>query len=154
VQENTPAGAEARPRLVASARGIRHDWRMSKPLAIRLAATAVACIVAAWFALGAVQARDTNRADAILSSSQTLTAGQASTVSSLLRTAGTLNPDTEVEVLRGQLELAQGDKAKAMRTFERVARREPENIVPLAWLGRMGDLQAVARIAKLEPPVR
>lgn len=97
---------------------------------LRVALVLGAAAIAAWFGLGWVQSRDTGRAQALLSTSR-LTPGQARRVGSLLSTAGTLNPDRTVDILRAQLASDRHDYARAVAILESVTRAEPLNF--LAW---------------------
>jgi hypothetical protein len=97
----------------------------------RAAASLVALLVCAWFALGARQAVDTSRASALLGGGRRLTAREAARARSLLSSAGTLNPDRSVELLRGQLAVDQHRYAVGERIFETVTRSEPLNLQ--AW---------------------
>jgi predicted Zn-dependent protease len=98
-------------------------------MAVARAALAVFAVIAcAWFALGIRQAHDTNQAQAIVSGQQSLTAGQAAHVDSLLKAAGTLNPDLQIDLLRGEAALLRHDRPRAMRSFESIVHREPDNL--------------------------
>jgi hypothetical protein len=122
----------------------------------------LALAACAWFALGIEQARDTDRATAILSSSAPLSPATASHVRSLLATAGTLNPDLTIDLLRGRLALLQHDPSSAVAIFERATRREPQNLdawVALAQATLHGTNAAVieraaANIARLDPRIK
>jgi hypothetical protein len=92
---------------------------------------AVAVAACAWFALGARQAVDTNRASALIGGPSPLSPGEARHARSLLSSAGTLNPDLTPDILRGELALQQGQDAAAERNLESVTRREPLNLE--AW---------------------
>lgn len=123
----------------------------------RALAALVAIVVAAWFALDVVQARDLNSASNEIARGSTLTAQQARHVDSLLDTAGVLNPDKQVTLLRSTVDFERGDRAAAVRLALGAARAEPE--YAQAWLQLVhvstGYLAAVAlqRIAKLAPPI-
>lgn len=96
-------------------------------LILRCAIFTGAAIVAAWFALGWVQARDLGRAQALLSSSR-LSASQASEVAALLNTAGNLNPDRTVDVAWAQLAASQNNPERAVTILQRVTQAEPDNL--------------------------
>lgn len=100
------------------------------PLLLRWAMITGAAIVAAWFGLGWIQARDLGRAQALVSASR-LSPGQARDAASLLKTAGDLNPDQSVRVAQAQLAVAQHKPGAAVTILERVTRTEPENLE--AW---------------------
>jgi predicted Zn-dependent protease len=120
----------------------------------------VSLVVCAWFVLSIRQAQATTAASAIVTGTSRLPAAQAEHVASLLSSAQTLNPDRQVDVLRGELELGQGDRVAARRILEQVVAREPENVLAWEWLARasVGDLRefylAAYRIRQLLPPVR
>lgn len=99
-------------------------------LIVRWAMFTGAAIVAAWFALGWVQARDLGRAEALVSASS-LSPSQAREAASLLNTAGDLNPDRTVDITRAELATRQHDPARAVTIAEQVTRAEPENLE--AW---------------------
>lgn len=117
----------------------------------------VAVVACAWFALGARQAHEVARATIIIV--ERPTAAQAQTATSLLESAGTLNPDLEVDVLRGRLALDRGELPTARRILEGVVRREPKNLEAWIWLARASGgapstfVLAVKRVASLLPKV-
>lgn len=127
----------------------------------RIAALAIGCVAVlacAWYALGAVQAINTSRATALLSG-RPISPRRAAEVRSLLDTAGTLNPDQTVNLLRGQLAYAQGHVSQARRIFVSVTQAEPQNLQ--AWLQLAYHSQstryfllALSRVDQLLPPVR
>ncbi len=118
----------------------------------------LALATCAWFGLAAVQATDTNRATAVLSGGP-VTPRLAAQARSWLATAGTLNPDQTVNILRGELAYAEGHQARSMQILNSVARAEPQNLQ--AWLAlahRAGHypklfLEALRRISGLLPPL-
>jgi predicted Zn-dependent protease len=122
----------------------------------------LAVVVCAWFALGIRQTRDTARATAIIASAASAngpSAAQASHVRSLLKAAGTLNPDKQLGVLRGQLALLQGNNRSAARILEGVVAQEPLNVEAWVYLARAAFNVnrhefgiAAQRIAQLDPP--
>ncbi len=121
----------------------------------------LAVVVCAWFALGIRQTRDTAQATAIIASAPTPSAAQAAHARSLLRAAGTLNPDLQVDVLRGRLALLRGDDRGAARILESVVHREPLNVAAWVYLARAAFRVnrhefgiAAQRIALLDPPQR
>lgn len=97
---------------------------------LRLAPALAAVAVAAWFGLGWVQARDTQRA-ATLVSAANLSPAQAQAATSLLSSAGTLNPDRAVDLLRAQLASDQHHNRQALAILRSVTRAEPLNFE--AW---------------------
>ena len=128
------------------------------PLRWLLAAGAV--VLCAWFALGTVQAHDENRATALIDGSGTPSPALTARILNLLDTAGTLNPDRDIALLRSQAQTRAGRDAAAVRTAEGVARAEPLNIdawTVLAFAAQPID-PAEARLARahqarLAPPV-
>jgi hypothetical protein len=118
---------------------------------------AVALVACAWFALGARQAIDTQRATAIVSQGRMATIAQERKVSSLVHAARFLNPDREPDLLLATAELEHGEQARARRLFESVARSEPQNLE--AWVGlaeassdnRALYAYALGRVRALEP---
>jgi hypothetical protein len=132
--------------------------RLGTPSLAGLALLAV--VGAAWFALGIRQADGLARAATILGSTRRqLTPGQVAEVRSALAEAAPLDPDRSVELDRSLLELDRGRQAAALRTAERVARSEPQNI--RAWIDvalassrdRREFLIALERIHRLEPRI-
>ncbi|HWJ50969.1 MAG TPA: hypothetical protein VNR42_08115 [Solirubrobacteraceae bacterium] len=125
---------------------------------LRVALGIVALVVCAWFELGIRQAHDTAAATAIVTAHpQTASAAQTRKVESLLHAAGQLNPDVEVDLLRGRIVLAGGDPAGARRIIAAVTRAEPRNLE--AWLtlasastdSRPSFLNALEHVRRLEP---
>jgi predicted Zn-dependent protease len=113
--------------------------------------------VCAWFVLAIRQAHDTSKASSIVSGTGSLTAAQAAHAGSLLDAAGTLNPDREVELLRGQVLLGRQQRPRALRLLEGVTRDEPLNL--RAWVllaeSAFGNGPVIARaeheLATLDP---
>jgi hypothetical protein len=104
---------------------------MSRLLVVLLS-VAAALVVCAWFALGIRQADDVDAATAIITARAPLTPGQAGHARALLRQAGKLNPDTNVDLLASQLALREGVASRARAIARDVTRSEPQNIQ--AWL--------------------
>lgn len=128
-------------------------------LAARVPAVLVAIIVAGWFGLGTQQTHSLNAAEAILANANGLNRGQARHVSSLLSSAATLNPDRQVDVLRGDLASIEGHRAPAARIFLAIVHSEPQNVV--AWYDLANATanphtltQALRQIAKLAPDIK
>lgn len=120
----------------------------------------VALIACAWFAIGIRDAEDTDQAAAILSASGHPGPAAARRADSLLDAAGLLNPDRQIDLLRGQLALQIGHAAVARKIFLRVTREEPQNILAWSWLGRAAQprsrLQTLAffHVVALAPPIK
>jgi uncharacterized protein HemY len=125
----------------------------------RVALVACALVACAWFALGIRQAHQIARATSIVSLPRPPTAAQARGADSLLRSAATLNPDLEVDVLRGRLARARGDLPAARRILRSVVSREPDNVEAWIWLARASNGSpatfrlAVRRVEQLIRPV-
>ena len=126
---------------------------------LTVALAIVAAIAAAWFAVAIRQATDLSQASTLVTGTSRLAPSQTRHARALLQSAGQLNPDTQVDILRGELDLGQGDRAAARRILERVVAQEPDNAVAWEWLARAspGDLRefyaAAFRIRQLVPPV-
>ncbi len=127
---------------------------------MRASMVVLAVLVCAWFALAARAAHDTARATAIVSDPGRLTAVQAVHARSLLDAAGTLNPDTSVDLLRAQVALERHQNGAAVRIIENVTDREPMNLqawvaLARATLNRNPTLLelAVRNIGRLAPNV-
>jgi predicted Zn-dependent protease len=123
----------------------------------RVAIVSAAVIVCLWFALGARQAIDLSRATAITQGSSALSPGQARRADELLSAASTLNPDRQVDVVRGIVALARNQSSLATTILRRVTREEPMNLqgwvyLAQADLGHGGEFKhAVAQIGFLDP---
>jgi Flp pilus assembly protein TadD len=121
----------------------------------------LAVAAGAWFVLGWFQARDTQRAANLLAGGS-LSAAQVQQTESLLDSAGTLNPDLTVDILRGKLAADRNEDALAVRTLQSVTSREPLNLtawVQLAFIAeRAGDktiaATAFVRARELLPPLK
>jgi hypothetical protein len=120
---------------------------------------ALALVVCAWFALGARQAVDTQRANAIVSQGSTASAAQVRRVASLVHAARFLNPDEQPNVLLGQIEIERGDLKRARRILGAVTKGEPQNVQGWRWLAvSSGAYDALyysagLHIRELAPPV-
>lgn len=108
----------------------------------RVALAGLALLCCAWFALGARQAHELAKATAIVGPGRPLSGQQVTEARQALGAAGTLNPDQEVDVLRGELAIDQGQLAEARRILFGVIRREPKLLA--AW-------QAYARASVHDP---
>jgi cytochrome c-type biogenesis protein CcmH/NrfG len=114
----------------------------------RLAALIVAALACAWFVLGVRQARDTAAATKLVNSPR-LSSSDARAAQSLLTSAGTLNPDRQVELLRAELALREREPARSLRLAEEVVRREPLNIEAWVVLARAAFKENDAPLLKL-----
>jgi predicted Zn-dependent protease len=123
----------------------------------RIALLAGALIVAAWFALGGSQADEINTVTSMLASSPHLSSAQASRADGLLASAGVLNPDRNVTLLRGQVALQVGHVGEAQRLIGQVTSAEPDNIdawdeTAHAYGGNVRIARhAYAELARLDP---
>ena len=122
----------------------------------RVVAISLAVVACAWFALATQQAREVSRATAIAEGPGSLRARQAEQADSLLASASTLNPDRQIDLLRGLVALDRSQRARAIEIFQRLTRAEPLNVnawVDLARAG-LGDSamvdRAVVNIARLD----
>jgi predicted Zn-dependent protease len=117
-----------------------------------------AILVCAWFAIGVRQARDVDHATALLSAGSHISGSDAARAASLLHSAGQLNPDRQVDVLRAQLATERGDRRSAEGILGGVVAAEPMNATAWVALARSatngGTLRlAFRRLAVLVPPV-
>jgi predicted Zn-dependent protease len=95
-----------------------------------------AIIVAAWFALGIRQAHDLAAATALVDSVKHLTAADARRANALLDSAGQLNPDRQVQIMRARVVLDTGDRELAERILAPVVRSEPQNADAWFWVAQ------------------
>ena len=126
---------------------------------VRAALIATSVVVCAWFALGAVEVHDQNRATALLSIPGIPPKARTAQILHLLDDAGRLNPDRTIDLLRAQAHIVADQRAIAEREALAVVRDEPKNIY--AWIvvaiAAVHDpavlQQAVAQRRALAPPV-
>jgi len=119
-------------------------------------ATVSGLVVCAWFALGIRQATDQSRAQAIIAAGPPSPA-EARRARQLLNSAGTLNPDRQIDLDRSALLNQTGRRLAARRIALGVARAEPQNLA--AWLAvgaTVGDnrrlgLAIIAHVLELDP---
>jgi Tfp pilus assembly protein PilF len=128
--------------------------------AARVAIAALAVAACAWFVIGVIQSNNESRATALIDGSGTPTPAQTAQIQDWLDTAGTLNPDRNIDLLRAQAEVRAGQSAKALVLMKRVVRDEPRNADAWVVFGFAAQAQspALARMAhaqvlKLAPPV-
>jgi hypothetical protein len=125
---------------------------------VRVVGLGIALLACAWFVLAARQAHEVDQATAIVSASAPVSTAQAKHAAALLHSAGTLNPDREVDILRAQLDVDQENRAAARAILGRVVADEPENLE--AWLelarASVGDVRefftAAIHVHELAPP--
>ncbi len=128
--------------------------------AARLAIAALAVAACAWFVIGVIQSDNESRATAAINGGGTPTPAQTAQIEHWLDSAGTLNPDRNIDLLRAQAEVRAGQSAKALALMKRVVRDEPRNADAWIVFGFAAQSQspALARLAhaevlKLAPPV-
>jgi hypothetical protein len=121
----------------------------------------LAVLVCAWFVVGIRQTHDINQASAIITAAGTPSAAASAHAGSLLTSAGWLNPDSEVDVLRGRLALLNNDAGQAEGIFAEVTRSEPMNLeawVLLAQATLHGNHavfeHAIGEISRLDPTIK
>jgi hypothetical protein len=113
----------------------------------------------AWFAVSIRQANGVQAASSLITGTTRLPPATAGRAANDLSSARLLNPDTQVDVLRAELDLGQGHAVAARRILERVVAKEPENAVAWEWLARAsaGKVRelflAGLHIRQLVPPV-
>jgi predicted Zn-dependent protease len=128
--------------------------------AARFAIAALAAAACAWFVIGVIQSNNESRATALIDGSGAPTPAQTAQIQDWLDTAGTLNPDRNIDLLRAQAAVRAGQSAKALVLMKRVVRDEPRNADAWIVFGFAAQAQspALARMAhaqvlKLAPPV-
>jgi predicted Zn-dependent protease len=88
-----------------------------------------------------------------------LTPAQARSATAALSSAGHLNPDSTVDVLRAELAYTEGHQPEAVRILVSVVHREPDNVAAWAQLaaatarGPLFQL-AIRNVARLDPKIR
>jgi predicted Zn-dependent protease len=119
---------------------------------VRASLLILSLVACAWFVLGSRQAVDTQRATAIVSGAGSIDGADAARAATLLRAAGTLNPDRTLDILRGQLLIERNQPRAAERILRGVTRDEPMNLVAWAQLAIAAtnghDSQTASRAAR------
>jgi predicted Zn-dependent protease len=124
---------------------------------VRSAMTLVAIAACAWFVVGIRQAHEIDSATAIVMQGRSAGPAQLAKAGRLLASAGFFNPDREVDILRGRLEIAQSHSQRAVRILQGVTHSEPLDLEGWIWLAgaSLGDRHeleiALAHLAKLDP---
>jgi hypothetical protein len=118
----------------------------------------LAIAICGWFFVGIREARDVDRATALLSAGTTIERSDGARVSSLLDGASLLNPDRQVDMLRARLDDERGRHAQAERVLRGVVSAEPMNVAAWALVAQSATNGATlrlayARIEVLEPQV-
>jgi hypothetical protein len=117
----------------------------------------VALAACAWFAVGIRQAQGVARATSIAEAGGAARPGQLAAAASDLRAAAFLNPDQEVNILRGRVAILRGNLRRAREILGTVTRSEPMNLEAWIWfiganLGNPPEARAgTARLAQLDP---
>src|SRR5581483_11342184 len=125
-----------------------HGSERISAMAVGRALIAVLAVAAcAWFVLGYVQAHETARAQSIVVGAGRLTAAQQRSAADALSSAGRLNPDSTVDILRAELAYAEGHHPQAVRILESVVHREPDNVAAWAQLAAATARGPIFRLA-------
>jgi predicted Zn-dependent protease len=122
----------------------------------RVLCVLIAVVACAWFVLGIRQANDLSAAQSIVNSSSRPTPAQAARATSLLKRAGTLNPDASVQITQAQLLIEDSELSAARGVLAPVVAREPDNVQVWAVFARAayGTEQAqtaINALVKLDP---
>lgn len=123
----------------------------------RAACALFAVLAVAWFVLGIHQAHDLNAATNIANQGTRISAADARKVVSLVKSARTLNPDRQLDIVEGQAVLEGGAPGLAMGILLPVTRDEPRNVGGWLWLAHAaGGSPAIFRhalkeVAELDP---
>lgn len=127
---------------------------------MRVVVIALALAGAAWLAVAAHGFGAQDRIAKLALTTGSPTRADLDAARALVPRATRLNPDVRVEQAVGVLELRVGDRAGAVRTFERLVGDEPRNAELWALLGRAAEgyderlaARAKARARALSPPV-
>jgi hypothetical protein len=129
-------------------------------LALRVLLITVAVAACFWFAVGVRSSHDADRVSSLLAGATSISQAQARAYDQTLNDAEALDPDQYLELLRSEVALHAGNRARALAIAKRVVSREPSN--PEDWL----LLEVVSdhidpalyklsrlRVAQLVPPV-
>lgn len=108
----------------------------SDMIAVRATAALLAVVIAAWFAVGIRQARDTASADATISAARSIGTHDAARVTARLKAASWLNPNRHLDVLRGRIALLEDHRSQAEAILLGVARSEPMNVEAWVYLAQ------------------
>jgi hypothetical protein len=120
--------------------------------AAALAVAALALAACAWFVLGVVQVNKQSDATALIARGGTPSRAQTAEILRELDSAGTLNPDRNIDLLRAQAEVRARESAIALALMRRVVSAEPRNVDAWIVLGFAARAQspALARLANAE----
>jgi predicted Zn-dependent protease len=136
----------------AAAGAIIYRVRVLRPVGV-----VVALMLCAWFVIGIRQANGVSTATDVVAAGRGAPAHQVASAAAALRSAEFLNPDQNVNILRGRLAIARGQLRQAQQILAQVTRREPLNLEAWIWftganLGNKSEARiGSARIAELDP---
>lgn len=117
----------------------------------------VALVVCGWFVIGVRQAHDLAAATSIVDAGRAAGPNRLAAAAADLRAAAFLDPDQEVNILRGRLAIARGQVPRARLILGGVTGVEPMNLEAWIWftgasLGSPREARVgTARIAQLDP---
>lgn len=117
----------------------------------------LALVAAAWFGLAATESHDLSVATAIVAAPGEPGPAEVSRAASALSSASFLNPDRNVDVLKGRLYIESARVPLARSVLRAVTRDEPSNLDAWIWFtgASIGDRAAArigaAHIAELDP---
>ena len=100
---------------------------------LRWGLLAVALVMCAWFALGAIQTRDQDRAAALINTFVSPSPAVTEHILGLLDTAGTLNPDRNIDFLH-----------KVLNVFDKCRREDGMASFSMGDVGQMSEESAAA----------
>ena len=135
-------------------------WRIGDHAGMRLpvvALTVVALAVCGWFVIGVRQAQDLAAATSVVQTGGAAGPERLAAAAADLHSAAFLDPDQEVNILRGRLAIARGEVLQARRILTGVTHAEPMNLEAWIWftgasLGSPREARiGTARIAQLDP---
>lgn len=114
----------------------------------RLVVALVGVVMTAWFVLGARQAHEIKAATTIVARGASAGPRALAQVQPELSAAAVLNPDSEIDILRGRAALSEGRSRDGRQILAQVARSEPLNLDGWIWLaGASLNAPREARIA-------
>jgi hypothetical protein len=122
---------------------------------LRPALLLVAVAACAWFVVGAREAHEVDQATNVVEAGAH-TPAQLRSADSELRSAAFLNPDREVDILRGRVAIDEHRLSQARQILAGVVDAEPENLNGWIWftganLGRPAAREGTAHLARLDP---
>jgi hypothetical protein len=108
---------------------MRDDAAVFLPRALLITVALAAC---AWYALGVRSSHDEDKVGSLIGLATSISQSQARADDRMLDDAEVLNPDQYLELLRAEVALHAGNRARALAIAKRVVSREPQN--PEDWL--------------------